>query len=56
MYVYGYCCLRESELFVLGKWYPVGYIVVCECSSVLLQSVVMLIVVMMGRWSDDNVC
>ena len=40
MYVAGYCGLSESGLCVFGKLCPVGYIVVCICSSVLLQSVV----------------
>ena len=37
VYVGGYCGLSESELCVFGKL----CLVVCECSSVLLQSVVM---------------
>ena len=41
MYVSGYCGLSESELCVFGKLYPVSFLVVCECSSGLLQSVVM---------------
>ena len=36
-----YCGLSESELCVVGKFCPVGFLVVCEYSSVLLQSVVM---------------
>ena len=40
-YVGGYCGLRESELCVFGKLCPVVFLVVCECSSILLQSVVM---------------
>ena len=48
MFVGGYCGLSES---------PVSVRVVCKYSSVLLQSVVRpLIVVMMGRWSDDGAC
>ena len=35
---------------------PVGFLVAFECLSVLLQSIVMLIVVLMGRWSDDSAC
>ena len=31
----------ESEICVFGKLSPVGFLVVCECSSVLLQCVVM---------------
>ena len=57
LYVGRYCGLIESELYVFGKLCPVGFLVVCECSSVLLQLLVMsLIVVMMGGWSDDSVC
>ena len=41
VYVGGYCGLSESELCVFGKLCPVGFLVVCECFSVLLQSVVM---------------
>ena len=52
----GYCDLGESGLCVFGKLCPVSFLVVCECLLVLLQSVVMLIVVMMGRWSDDSAC
>ena len=32
----GYCGLSESELCVFGKLCPLGFLVVCECSSVLL--------------------
>ena len=41
VYVGGYCGLSESELCVFGKLCPVGFPVVCECLSVLLQSIVM---------------
>ena len=41
VYVVGFYGLSESKLCVLGKLCPVGFLVVCECSSVLLQSVVM---------------
>ena len=41
VYVGGYCGLTESEVCVFGKLCPVVFLVVCECSSVLLQSVVM---------------
>ena len=37
VYVVGYCGLNENELCVFGKLCPVGIVVVCECSSVLLQ-------------------
>ena len=40
VYVGGYCGLSDSEC-VFGKLCPVDFLVVCECSSVLLQSVVM---------------
>ena len=40
MYVGGYCGLSESELYVFGKLCPVGFLVLCKCSSVLLQSTV----------------
>ena len=40
VYVGGSCVLSESGLCVFGKFYPVGFLVVCECYSVLLQSVV----------------
>ena len=41
MYNGGYCSLSDSELCVFGKLCPVGFLVVCECSLLLLQSVVM---------------
>ena len=50
MYVGGYSGLSKSELYVYGKLCPVGFLVVYECSSVLLQSVVMLYV----DWDDDG--
>ena len=39
--VSGHCDLCESELYVFAKLCPVGFLLVCECSWVLLQSVVM---------------
>ena len=39
--VVGYCGLTESDLCFFGKLCPVGFLVGCECLSVLLQSVVM---------------
>ena len=40
MYVGGYFGLSDSKLCVFGKLCPVGgYLVVCECSSVLLHVV-----------------
>ena len=41
MYVGGYCGLSEGELCILAKLCPVGFLVVCKCSSVLLQSIFM---------------
>ena len=40
VYAGEYCGLSESELCVFGKLCPVSFLVVCKCSSVLLQSVV----------------
>ena len=52
LYVVGYCGLTESGLCVFSKLCPVGFLVVCKCSLVLLQSIFsrMLIVVMMGTF------
>ena len=41
VYVGGYSGLSESGLYVFGKLCPVGFLVLCKCSSVLLQSIVM---------------
>ena len=41
VYIGGYCGLSGNGLWVFGKLCPVGFLVVCECASVLLQSVVM---------------
>ena len=30
----GYCGLSESGLCVIGKLCPVGFLVVCKCSSI----------------------
>ena len=40
VYVGGYCGLGESGLWVFSKLYSVGFLVVCKCSLVLLQSIV----------------
>ena len=58
MYVGGYCCLSEIGLSDFGILCPVGVHVVCKCSSVLLQSIVMSYVDcgVLGRWSDDSGC
>ena len=55
VYVGGYCGLSESEHCVFSKLCPVGFLVVCEYSSVLLRSAVMwyVDVVMMSMWSDS---
>ena len=36
VYVGGYYGLRETGLCVFGKFWSVGFIVVCNCLSVLL--------------------
>ena len=41
VYVGRYCGLSESGLCIFGKLCPVGFHVVCKCSSGLLQSIVM---------------
>ena len=41
VYVGGYCGLNERGICVVGKLCQVGFLVVCKCSSVLLQSNVM---------------
>ena len=41
VYVGGYCGLSKSEFCVFGILCPVGFLVVCESSSGLLQSVAM---------------
>ena len=41
VYVSGYCSLSESEFYAFGILCLVGLLVVCECSSVLLQFIVM---------------
>ena len=52
----GYGGLRKSGLFVFRELYPVSFLVLGEFPSVLLYSVVMSMVVMMGKWSDDSAC
>ena len=51
-----YVGLSESGLCVFREWCPVSFLVVGESLAVLLQSCCMLIVVIMGKWSDDSVC
>ena len=53
-----YCGLSESGFCVSGKLRPGGFLVVCTCSSVLLQSIVMSYVDCGDdiKWSDDSVC
>ena len=41
MYVGGYCGLSENRPCVFGKLCPVDFLIVCRCSSVLLQSIFM---------------
>ena len=41
VYVGGYCGLQERGLCVFSKLCPVGFLVICICSTVLLQSTVM---------------
>ena len=41
VYVGRYCGLSERELSVFDKLCPVGFLVVCDCSLVLLQYVAM---------------
>ena len=70
VYIGGYGGLSEIGLCVFRELYPVSFLVVGECPSVLLYSVAMsyvdcgddgevvftrmLSVVMMGKWSDDR--
>ena len=42
VYMVGYCGLSESELCVFVKLCQVGFLVVCEFSSVLLQQSVVM--------------
>ena len=41
MYVGGYGGLSESGLRVCHKLWPVSFLVVCKCLSVLVQSIAM---------------
>ena len=41
MHVVGYCGLSESGLCVFRELCPVGFLIVCKCSLVMLQSIVM---------------
>ena len=56
VYVGGYGGLSKSGLCVFHEMCPVGFLLVDESPSVLLWSSGMLIVMMMVKWSDDNVC
>ena len=49
-------CYASYPDCVFRELCPVGFLVVGESPSVLLQSVDMLIVVMMGKWSGDSAC
>ena len=53
VYVGGYCGLSESELCVFCKLWLVSLRVVCKCSSVLLQHIVMPYV-NYGGWIGDQ--
>ena len=55
VYVGGYGGLSESGLCVFRELCPVSFLVVYQfCCS--LWSCRMLIVVIMGKWSDDSAC
>ena len=56
VYVGGYGGLSESGLCVFCKLCPVCFLVVGKGPSVLFKSCRMLIVVIMGKWSDDSAC
>ena len=56
VYVGGYGGLSESGLCVFRELCPVGFLEGGENLSFLLESFRLLIVVMMGKWSDDNAC
>ena len=53
VYVGGYCGLSEIDLCFFVKLCPVGFLVVCKCSYVLLQFIAMSYVECGddGRWS-----
>ena len=53
MYIGGYGGLSEWDC-VFRELCPASFLVVSEYPSVLL--IVLLIVVMMGKWSDDSAC
>ena len=42
VYVGGYCGLSVSGRCVFGKLCPVCFLVVCKCSSVLFQSIIVM--------------
>ena len=41
MYVGGYCGQSKIGLCVFSELCQIGFLVVCKCSSVLLESIVM---------------
>ena len=53
VYVGGYGGLGKD---VFRELCQISFLLVGESPSVLLKSVVMLIVVIMGKWSDDSAC
>ena len=56
VYAVGYGGLSEIGNCVFRELRSVGFLVVSESPSVLLESWRMLIVVMMGKRSDDSAC
>ena len=58
MYIGGYGGVSKSTLSVFRELCPVSFLVVGECPSVLLKSVVMSYVDCgdEGKWSDDSEC
>ena len=57
-YILVFYMLSESGLCDFGKLCQVRILVVCKFSSVCcsLYSCRMLIMVIMGKWSDDSAC
>ena len=60
VYVWWRLNVREISLDVCSELCPVCFLIVCECVSVLfccsLYLVRVLIVVIMGRWSEFSAC
>ena len=53
VYVGGSCGMSECRFSVFRELCPVIFLVVGESPSILC---LMLIVVIMGKWSDDSAC